>query len=242
MIKCLAPEDMVEERIDRVLTQYREGQNLLGVLRTYLGEAAEAAVAICEIPSFFDIETAVGDQLTLIGKRLGFPRCHCVCALPPVLGFRCGGAYSGPYDVRGFCDDGSWLNCRQTGTSDVCIDDDEMYRGILMARRYQALGMYDADSLLSAARWVWGETTSVSNLGDGRVVVAPGRELSALETILRPVAFRVLPIAPGITALTSDAVGPVAGFGAGWAGFCTDTGGAIAQWLCPSDPHIYDCV
>lgn len=241
MIQCPAPKDMVEERIDRILTQYRESPNLLGVIRTLLEQAEAAAIAICSIPSFFDIETAVGDQLTLIGKRLGFPRCHCVCVLPPVFGFQCGDAYAGPYTIKGFCEVGSWINCRETGTSDVCIDDDEMYRGILMARRYQALGLFDADSLRAAARRVWGETASVSNLGRGRVVVAPGRALTGMEQLILPVAFRALPIAPGITALTSTAVGPVAGFGAGWAGFCSDTGEPEPQWLCPSDPHIYDC-
>src|SRR5690606_21915427 len=105
------------------------------------------------------------------------------------------------------------------------------YRGILKARRYQALGLYDADSLLAAARHIWGAKASVSNLGGGRVVVAPGRALTEIEQILFPVAFRALPIAPGITALTSDAVGPVAGFGAGWAGFSCDTGEPGAQWL-----------
>lgn len=221
MPTCPEPGVLVEEEIDRVLTQYRESPHLLGVIRSALGQVEDAYLALCELPSFFDLNTAVGDQLTLLGKRLGFPRCHCVCTIPPVFGFDCGNSYGGPYTIVGFCDEtGTWKDCRETGTADVCIDNDEAYRRILKARRYQMLGMYDYASLLSAAQALWGANASVSTLGGGRVVVAPGRALTAYETMIRQIAFRALPIAPGITVLTSDADGPVFGFGTGWAGFC----------------------
>lgn len=241
MIECQSPGEMVEAEIDRVLTQYRESPKLLHVLRVYLGQAEEAALAACAIPSFFDIDTAIGDQLTLIGKRLGFPRCHCVCVLPPVAGFDCGGGYTGPYEIVGFCEAGTWLSCRETGVSDVCIDDDEMYRGILKARRYQALGLYDLASLQAAAMHIWGPTASVESARPGTVVVAPGRALTTAEMLARPIAFRALPVAPGIKALTSETSGIIAGFGDGWGGFCSDTGEPGAEWLCPVDPHVYDC-
>ena len=226
----------VEQEIDRVLTQYRESPVLLGLLRIYLDQIEQALLVARGIPEYFDLDTAMGDQLTLLGKRLGFPRCHCVCTLPPVFGFDCGGSYTGPYEIVGLCEGGSWLACRETGTSTVCIDDDEMYRAFLRARRYQTLGLYDADSLQAAAEHIWGDTVQIHNLGGGRVVVSPGRALSADETVMRQIAFRVLPIAPGIQALTSDATGPIFGFGDGWYGFCDD-----AVWLCPADPHPYDC-
>lgn len=228
--------DIVDGEISKVLTQYRESTNLLGLIRAYLVQIDKALRSIHEIPSFFDLDTAIGDQLTLLGKRLGFPREHCICTISPVFGFKCGGAYTGPYTIVGFCEGGTWSGCRDTGTSTVRINSDDVYRRYLKARRYQALGLYDAESLLSAARHIWGDSAQVHNKGRGRVVVTPGRALSADEMMLRPVAFRVLPIAPGIKALTSNATGPIFGFGAGWFGFCEG-----AQWLCPVDPHAYDC-
>lgn len=241
MTTCPDEGVMVEQEIDRVLTQYRESPNLLGMLRIYLGQVEEAYRAICAIPSFFDIETAVGDQLTLIGKRLGFPRCHCVCVTQPVVGFACGGAYSGPYEVVGFCEGSTWLACGETGVSDICLDDDEVYRGFLLARRYQALGLFDIASLQAAAMHIWGGAAQVINLEAGRVCVVPGRPLTDDEILMRPIVFRALPIAPGIKSMTSNADGPIAGFGSGWIGFCADTGEPEAEWLCPVDPHPYSC-
>lgn len=236
MADCPALGSLVEQEISRVLTQYRESPKLLGAMRVYLGQIEEVLLAVCAIPSYFDILDAVGDQLTLLGKRLGFPRCHCVCVLPPVFGFACDGDYDGPYQITGFCEEGSWLACRATGTTTICIDDDDAYRALLLARRYQALGLYDADSLEAAAEHVWGNTAQVHNLGGGRVVVAPGRALTSFEAMIRPIAFRALPIAPGVKALTSDATDLIFGFGAGWGGFCDGS-----EWLCPIDPPPYDC-
>lgn len=236
MTTCPEPGVLVEEEIDRVKTQIRESPNLLGLMRGLLGQVETIVLATCAVPSFFDIDDAVGDQLTIIGKRLGFPRCHCVCTVPPIFGFNCGGAYNGPYTMAGFCEPGTWAACRDTGVSDICINDDEAYRAILKARRFQALGMFDYDSLRTAARLIWGDTVSVSNLGGGRVVVAPGRALTGYEELIKPLAFRALPVAPGIKLMTSEATGRIAGFGTGWFGFCQG-----ASWLCPVDPYLYSC-
>lgn len=236
MVDCPEPGVLVDVEIGRVLTQYRESTKLLGLIRAYLGQVEETLISICAIPSFFDLDTAIGDQLTLLGKRLGFPRCHCFCTVAPVFGFGCDAAYDGPYDIVGLCEGGTWINCRDTGTSTLCIDDDEVYRSILKARRYQALGLYDAESLEAAAGHIWGATAQVHNLGGGRVVVAPGRLLSAYEAMVLPIVFRALPIAPGIKPLTSEATDLIFGFGTGWGGLCDGSG-----WLCPTDPYPYEC-
>ena len=74
MTKCPDINEMVEERIDRVLTQYRESPNLLFLLRTYLKAICSTGLNNCDLPEKFDINTAIGDQLTILGKRLGWPR------------------------------------------------------------------------------------------------------------------------------------------------------------------------
>ncbi len=72
------------------------------------------------MPSYFDLQSAAGDQLTLIGKRMGFPRCHCVCNIQPVFGFFCDGQ-STSRPILGFCEDGSWDGCGEDGVSEICI-------------------------------------------------------------------------------------------------------------------------
>lgn len=257
---CPVTGEMVEDAVDRILTQYRESPNLLGLTRTLLGRAEEAAMVVCGIPEFFDLDSAVGDQLTLLGKRLGWPRCHCVCDIQPAFGFDCGGFNYIP--IAGFCDDSStWLDCNVVGVGEICLADDETYRGYLKARRYQAMGLYDVASLQAAAGHVWGEAASVVETGVGYVVLAPGRLLTGEEKAQIALAVRVMPIAPGIRATLHLEVGQIFGFGAGWGGFCdepevltTESGAPIttedgdpiivdvdSDWLCPVDAHPYDC-
>lgn len=233
---CPATGDLVEAEIHRVGTQYRESPNLLGLMRGYLRQIEEVAQAVCAIPSFFDIDTAVGDQLTLLGKRLGWPRCHCVCDVAPVFGFACEGQVPGGPPIVGFCEGGTWVDCDEVGNSEICLDDDEVYRGYLKARRYQMLGLYDVASLQAAAQHVWGSAASVAEAGRGRVVLAPGRALSTAEAREMPLVIRVMPIAPGIRATVHLDPGPIFGFGTGWGGLCEG-----ASWLCETDPRAYSC-
>jgi len=266
MSTCPNPATLIESRIDRVLTQYRESPKLLHVLRTNLGQVAAAIGAICSIPEKFDIETAVGDQLTIVGKRLGWPRCHCVCDIQPVFGFACDVPTKNP--IGGFCDGTvTWSDCGPFGVSELCLSDDDVYRAFLLVRRYQMLSLYDLASLNEAVRLFWGPTARVLAAGNRRVVIAPGRALTSVERALLQLYPRVLPVAPGIRIRFHFGALRVFGFGTGWGGFCepwlpdgtelatenetltTETGDVItvgpltrgAPWLCEIDANAYDC-
>lgn len=225
----------MEERVNRILTQYRESPKLLAIIRHDLGQIAEAANAACEIPSKFDIIDAVGDQLTILGKQLGWPRCHCICLPVPVFGFSCG-LTTPNQPIVGLCEGGVWANCQEAGTGDICFDDDEVYRGYLLARRYQVRQLWEIDNLQAAARHIWGDTATAVSLGGARVAIQPGRALTIVEQLQIPVAFRVLPIAAGITPHISFEIGKVFGFGTGWGGLCES-----ASWLCPVEIDPYSC-
>ena len=266
MDACPTPGELVEARMDRVLTQYRESPKLLALIRHSLEQLEQAALTACDIPNHFDIRTAIGDQLTLIGKRMGWPRCHCVCTVEPVFGFDCD-APNPNLAISGFCEPGSsWIDCRPAGTSDLCLYDDGVYRGYLYARRYQMMQLYDIDSLQAALGHIWGPTAVVHSSGGGRVTIAPGRALTTQETRELPVAVRVLPIAPGIGVNLHLGAGNIFGFGGGWGGFCettqtttlhdstgylltgvpvggaTTTAPADANWLCGTPYDAYACV
>jgi hypothetical protein len=233
---CPIEGELVEAEVNRVATQYREATKFLGLIRALLSEGEGAAIKLCAVPDFFDIDTAVGDQLTIIGKWLGFPRCHCVCEAPKVFGFKCG-TFTSSDQIAGFCEPGStWAGCPPLGNGEICISDDEIYRGLLKARRYQVLGLYDIASLQAAVRHVWGSMASVVSSRVGSVTLAPGRVLTAFEMTIIPVLFRTLPIAPGIKGMVHYGTGPIFGFGAGWGGFCES-----AEFVCPADPLTYSC-
>lgn len=233
---CPVAGELVEEEVNKIATQYREAVKFLGLIRAILSEGEAAAIKLCAVPDFFDIDSAVGDQLTIVGKWLGLPRCHCVCEAPKVFGFKCG-PFSSSDRIAGFCEHGTtWSDCPSLGNGEVCITDDEIYRGMLKARRYQVLGLYDIASLQAAARHVWGSTASVVSSSVGQVTLAPGRALTAFETMIVPVVFRTLPIAPGIKGMIHYGTGPIFGFGEGWGGFCES-----AEFICPTDPLTYTC-
>lgn len=278
---CREPEEMVEERIDRVLTQYRESPKLLFMIRTYLRLAAEVANQTCDLPDRFDILTAVGDQLTILGKRMGFPRTHCICDQQPVVGFDCPDHYYGRpivgfgviNEVRphGFCEgtsgfgepydsywqgceppnkdytlcapDATWLNCA-SGIGEITLSDDEVYRRFLLVRRYQMMQYYSLEDLTTAIQIFFGPTALVLAANVGRIVIAPGRDLSAYETTLLQLYPRVLPIALGIEVRFHFGSPLVAGFGHGWGGFCDvpiespNRTGLTSGFNCGDSPNI----
>jgi hypothetical protein len=265
---CQTKEEFVEEGVDRVKTALREAPKFLIMLRSWLGQLWDAQNAACGIPAMFDIETATGEQLTIIGKWLGFPRCHCVCSVQPVFGFACDVALPGSRPIVGFCEGGVWLDCATDGISEICITDDEVYRSLLFSRIYQMEKRYSEDDLNAALQAIFGSQARVMASGHGQVVLAPLRDLTDLETAILQVIPRVLPIAPGVVTRWHFGDFAVAGFGDGWGGFCeewepdglalvtedgielvTEDGEPIftgpltrgADWLCRQDVKPYSC-
>lgn len=264
---CFEDFEAVNARLERVLTQYRESPKLLHMARTYLRQAEIIAQAICDLPSKFELETATGDQLTLIGKRLGFPRRQCVCETLPVFGFDCG---DDPYGVTtfGFCAEATWIDCSNVGISFVSIIDDELYRKFLKVRIYQTQAYFDLRSLKECIAILWGETAKIMDKRNGRIVIAPGRPLSIPEQSVLQLYPRVLPVALGVLVRFHFGSDHPFGFGEGWSGFCEgrDTGGDPLKtesddsimteagseilvdglrldpdWLCAYDVKPYDC-
>lgn len=265
---CFDVDALVEPRMNRVLTQYRESPKLLHLLRAYLRQIEKHHGAVCDLPEHFTLETAVGDQLTILGKRLGWPRCHCICDVQPVFGFECSD-FIGDYPIAGFCDATvSWLSCSDIGFGDVCINDDELYRKFLKVRIYQVTRRLDFESLNDCLRILWGASAGIVDSGNGRVVIAPGRALTDVEIALLQLYPRVLPVALGVNVRFHFSSTKVFGFGQGWGGFCeglrpdglpiqdeskrdiqtenrvdiiTGPLSEDSQWMCENDVKPYTC-
>lgn len=259
--------DSIEERIERILTQYRESPKLIHLLRTYLWQIEDVREHMEGMPLRFDLDTATGDQLTLIGKRLGWPRSHCVCDVQPVFGFECEG-FASEYPIGGFCDESvTWEDCGAFGLGEITIADDDVYRKFLQVRRYQMTAQFDLASLQECVRIFWGDDAVVLDSGHGRVVICPGRDLTSVETALLQLYPRVLPVALGVAVRFHFDTPYVFGFGEGWGGFCepweenglplsdgvsnlvTEEGEEIftgpltrdAIWMCETDVNPYSC-
>jgi len=265
---CEDKTTFVEKQLDKVINQYRESPKLLHMIRVNLEQLWDIINATCNLPSFFDLDTAVGDQLTIIGKWMGFPRCHCVCDVQPAFGFACDLPTIDGRVILGFCEGALWLDCVADGISEICITDDEMYRKFLKVRAFQIEKQYAESSLEEALQVFFGEQARVLDSGHGEVVVAPFRALSPFEEGLKQLYGRVLPIAPGVNLRWHLGTFKIFGFGEGWGGFCeewepdglaletengitleTENGVEIitgplyrdADWLCREDFKPYSC-
>lgn len=188
----------VDDKVGRVLTQYRESPKLLGMIRAYVDQINDAQEHLCAIPSKFDLDTAVGNQLTIIGRWLGFPRCHNVPSAVPVFGFVCDGV-SSPYNLKGFCESAIWFGCPGIASSRVCITDDELYRRFLKVRRYQLLGKNDYTSFQECLELLFPSSGATYSQADRAITVDPNRSLTTLEATFHKVFERVLPRALGST-------------------------------------------
>lgn len=230
------PEDyeLVDEIQKSLLTQYRESPNLILLLRTYLREVEKIYQIACGLPDLFNLETAVGEQLTFIGKRMGFGRKHCICSVKSIHGFDdqiiCNN--DNPfYTYTGFCASASnWLFCDDNIVDEIEITDDEVYRKCLRIRSYQITNKFGREDLIDAAGIFFGENTTILDDRNGRIVITPGRVITNDEFGLLQVLARILPVVPGIKILFYLDTNPVtgmlsapAGFGDGWSGFCETT-------------------
>lgn len=265
---CETREAFVKDGTDKVINQYRESPKLLGMIAAHLGQLWDIYNSVCKMPDYFDLDTAVGDQLTIIGKWMGFPRCHCVCDVQPVFGFSCGAPTVAGRRILGFCEDALWIDCVSDGLSEICITDDETYRKFLKVRAYQIEKAYSWEDLTAALQILFGEQARVMDAGHGEVVLAPLRELTESEKALHSLYPRVLPITPGIVTRWHFGTFKIFGFGEGWGGFCeewqpnglalqtengitlvTEDGIPIitgplyqdAHWLCREDLKPYSC-
>lgn len=179
MTDCTDPADLVEASIDLVATQYRESPRLLALMRAYGVQVAEAFQALCRLPGAFDIDTAVGDQLTIVGKWLGWPRVHPQGARTAVFGFESAdcdpcNTINGPV-VGGFCY-ADWAGCAGSEFAPYVFVDDELYRRFLKARVVQLFGDYRRETLTNAIRALFGAPSAmIVTEAPGSIVVSLGR-------------------------------------------------------------------
>lgn len=221
--ECRDPAVYIEERINRIKTQFRESPNLLGMARNYLNMPALSAFEACEMLEHFDIDTAVGEQLTFLGKILGWLRDHCQGQLRPVFGFECEDE-CGPnlQPIGGFCE-ADWDCGEGPEYVDFTFTDDELYRRFLKARIITLSGDLTRSGITAAARVAFGDDAVIYVDEPGTVGIAASRLLTQIEVSIVHLYRQVMPVAPGIKLEIWHGDGPPFGFGEGWGGFCDGT-------------------
>lgn len=215
---------LVNARVSRVLTQYRESPNLLGLAGAYLAELTDVMDRADAIPDAFDLDTSTGDQLTLIGRWLGFVRTHREARRAAAFGFA-RDTFKTAYPVGGFCE-GAFFACPSgVDFGAQVFDDDAVYRGWLKARRRQinaGLSLkYTRSELTQAAGEIFGASAVVVKEKPGVLTICLTRLFTDAEKRLLRLAGRVMPAPPGVRVEWAHADGVPFGFGDGWGENCT---------------------
>lgn len=219
--------DVLDPILDELLTQYREAFNLQTVIRNILERLDDIRLVAEELPTFFDVLDARGDQLTILGKWLGWPRHHRKGALAPIFGYAptpsgsCDDdCYDGP-PVAGWCT-GSWGGCANTEYVPYVFADDEVYRGFLLSRIAQLFGDFRRRTLTACVQIVYGPAAFILREGAGSITISIGRPFAGEERATRHLVRQVLPVAPGVEVniVSQPANTRVFGYGRGWGEWC----------------------
>jgi len=219
--KAITNYDMTEKRVGMVATQYRESENFLQIARHALDPLTVIKDAL-EASTVMDIDVVEGDQLTIIGKVLGWPRTACVGVRQRTFGFTCDDDCR--TDIGGFCT--YWFCADHTSSSiltgEFTFDDDELYRRFLKSLVVKYDNDFRRSALYDALRELFGDDAGILRDGDGRVDIFTGRKLTDQEFAIAHIFDQVLPIALGVSVgIYETPNGPPFGFGDGWGGFCS---------------------
>lgn len=214
--------DFVASRKKMLATQYRESENLNALLDMLLEPVEDLAKALCDV-GVPDIDTAVGDQLTILGKVLGWGRVNANGPTKPVFGFACQCNPTG-LSIAGFCE-GNWYvtgDASSTLQRDVYeFTDDEEYRRFLKAIIYRHRSDYRRGALQEASEILFGPDAIVHMTDVGSGTVYTGRALTPVERTIGHLFTQVMPIAPAMYLRLYETPSVPFGFGDGWGGLCS---------------------
>lgn len=213
----------VEDRIELLATQYRESPNLKAMIAAYLDAVQLVAPAICNTFER-DIDTATGDQLTQIGKILGWDREQCGGTRPSVFGFVCDDECTpASLPIGGFCDNWAGPNCDNNLLfGQFTFSDDDLYRRFLKSLVLKYDNDFRRATLKEAVEILFGDEAIVFNENPGTIGVLSGRPLTSDEQSIAHLFKQVLPVAPGVGVAIYESSGATPfGFGDGWGEFCT---------------------
>lgn len=212
----------IDERMNRLITQYRESPKLIGLIRLILKQVDSVHDHLCSIPDFFDIDTANGDQLTILGKVLGWPRTHCNGKRLPVFGFDCSqSCRTRKYIIGGFCSDATWSCDEQPAYTDYTFINDNLYRKFLKSMIIKLDRDYSHSGIREATQLLFGENANIYIEGNGGVSIYAGRFLDDEEIEIAHLYQHVMPVPDGIELNIYENGATPFGFGTGWGEFCT---------------------
>lgn len=220
-------QQMIDERLSEVLTQYRESPKLKGMISVYLGVLADIAIQNEQMLSAFDLDSSIGDQLTMIGKWLGWPREHCQGQRAAHFGFERDGSCTDYYPVKGFCEDGYFSCGVGSDFEEFEFDDDSVYRKWLKARAIKINSQKKRDfrreNLVEACQEIFGNGVEIVSERKATLTICIPRAMTDQEMATSHLLKGVLPVPPGVGFSIANSPSVPFGFGPGWGELCNSS-------------------
>ena len=222
-VLCISSTERIKfELCEKIViaTQYRDSTNLINLIEGISSVFIQFKQQFRNwIPSF-NLETAVGDQLTILGRIVGFPRHHCNACME----WQESANGTVPAEaIATTCDKKYWLG----EINDFTFDDDETYRSFLKARQIYNFTKGTIEDAVNAAKTIFGPTAFLYSQGYGQLIIATGSPQSIDTLKLLPLAYRSIPIPRGVRLRIIDSGSNPFGFGNGWYGFCSGSLGTF---------------
>jgi len=130
---CADPSNLETAMLSRLAHPYQGQPNLASFISALLAQYVDIESNLCAFLDNFDCDTAVGDQLDIIGRLVGLPRTVCNVFRAPPFGFiNTSGEPCCNDDVLGWCE-GEWVKDGLQFT-DYTFNDDDEYRTFIKAK------------------------------------------------------------------------------------------------------------
>ncbi len=187
----------------------------------------------------FNLDFASGDQLTLIGNLIGFPREHCNACMTWLSSNEVFGINNNVFKINGsvlllnsnipestdfiLCDGRYWAG----EIKDFIFENDEIYKNFIKAKLIYNFTKATINDALNAAKFIFGDKAFLYSEGYGQLIISIGSGQSTENLELLPLAYRIIPTPRGVRLRIINADKNVFGFGEGWGGFCSGVFGTF---------------
>ena len=221
---------LTEKHLDYLICQYGQSANLRALFSAFFAGFEIVEKDMAAISAAFDIETATGDALTILGERAGWPRTHCAAQCTPVFGWLCDdNERSG---VLGWCE-GEWLcDENSTGRQDYTFVDDDLYRRFIKAKRLANASVGTAVELVEIARLLFdSDDVGIMGMENRKLDLLVQHHLTDEEFSVVELIKRILPAPIGTVVSIYESDGPPFGWDCG-TGDCGTMGWCEGSFVC----------
>lgn len=161
--------DHIELLQNRLATQFQESPNLIAFITAFLRVANELDCVLDDIHRAFDLDTATGDQLDIIGRLVGQPRDFIPDIDPDTFTFDIGPGF----DLGRFIINEGFIELT-----------DEEYRRWIRARIARNTNQITPEDIIASVRFVFGDIEVFFTDGDTQYIVSIGQALTLADRYL----------------------------------------------------------